>query len=56
MDAETLSAVALIIRLRLSGLARHKEMDGLERLGAQKVLTQLAKDIELTADDIAKRG
>lgn len=51
-DPETLRLVAELARktAKLPRSVDHR--DGLERLGAEKALLQLAKDLEATADDI----
>ncbi len=56
MDAETLLAIAKLARsreaLQASSLASGK--DGMQRLGAQRVLEQLAADLEVSAAHIGR--
>lgn len=49
MDPETLRAAARLARLRARPPASVDHRDGMERLGAQRALEQLAKDLEVTA-------
>lgn len=51
-DPETLRLVAELARKRAKPPRPVDPRDGLERLGAEKALLQLAKDLEATADDI----
>ena len=54
LDPVTLRAAATLARLRAERAQRHPrvegdERDGMERLGAYRALTQLAKDLEVSA-------
>lgn len=55
MDAPTLIAVAELLRETVKGLPHDRRLDGLERLGAEKVLTRLARDLEISAPHFEKR-
>ena len=50
MDAHTIRTVAGLIRGRIERLPQDTSLDGMERLGAHRVLTQIAKDLEVSAD------
>jgi hypothetical protein len=49
LDPETLRAAARLARLRAHPTTGHDHRDGMERLGAQRALEQLADDLEVTA-------
>jgi hypothetical protein len=49
MDRKTLMAVANLARLRAAQLGGDPSRDGMERLGAERALMQLADDLEVTA-------
>jgi hypothetical protein len=49
MDSATLLEVARLARLRAKPPRQHDHRDGLERLGAQRALEQLAIDLEASA-------
>ena len=50
LDPHTLRVAASLIRSRIANLRRDQRMDGLQRLGAHRILTQLALDFEVCAD------
>lgn len=50
MDAHTMKAVADLVRGRIARLPQNAGLDGMERLGAHRVLTQLAKDLDASAE------
>jgi len=50
IDPHTLRVAASLVRSRIAGLGRDTRMDGLQRLGAHRTLTQLAIDLEISAD------
>ena len=50
MDRETLRAVAKLARNRAKPPRHYDHRDGLERLGAERALEQLARDLEASAD------
>jgi hypothetical protein len=50
IDAYTLRTVAELIRGRIARLPQNDAQDGMERLGAHRALTQIAKDLEVSAD------
>ena len=50
MDAHTLRSIAELVRGRIERLPQNTSLDGMERLGAHGALTQLAKDLEVSAD------
>ena len=52
LDPSALRAVAQLIRKRATSVNRDGRLDGLERLGAQKYLDQLAIDLETLADHV----
>lgn len=52
IDPHTLRVAASIVRSRIANLGRDPRMDGLQRLGAQRSLTQLATDLEVSADHV----
>jgi hypothetical protein len=55
MDPETLRAAAKLARSRAKLLPRHIDhRDGMERLGAQRALVQLAVDLEVTASEVER--
>ena len=54
IDPHTLRVAAGLIRSRLSHLDMDTQMDGLQRLGAARVLKQLAVDFEISADHVSK--
>lgn len=49
MDRETLRAVAKLARNRAKPPRHYDHRDGMERLGAERALEQLAKDLEAAA-------
>lgn len=51
-DPGTLRMIAGMARKRAAMPRSVDHRDGLERLGAEKALLQLAKDLEATADDV----
>lgn len=58
MDPETLKAAAAIAKgraVRASQGHPGDRRDGLERLGAQRALEQLARDLEVTAEEFDKK-
>lgn len=50
LDPHTLRVAASLVRSRIANLNRDPRMDGLQRLGAHRSLTQLAIDLEVSAD------
>jgi len=52
LDPSTLRTVAQLIRKRAKSVSRDDRLDGLERLGAQKYLDQLAIHLEVSADHV----
>jgi len=52
LDPSTLRTIARLIRKRARSVNRGGRLDGLERLGAQKYLDQLAIHLEVSADHI----
>lgn len=54
MDPHTLRVIANLVRSRVSRLDRDPLMDGLQRVGANRVLKQLAADLDVTADHAKK--
>ncbi len=52
LDPHTLRVAASLIRSRIATLKLDGRMDGLQRLGAQRTLTQLAVDLEVSADHV----
>jgi hypothetical protein len=50
LDPHTLRVAASLIRSRIANLQRDPGMDGLQRLGAHRALSQLAADLEVSAD------
>lgn len=50
IDPHTLRVAAQLIRSRIAHLYLDTRMDGLQRLGAKRSLTQLAVDLEVSAD------
>lgn len=64
MDAETLKKIAELVRKRAAMAVVSSEdrerlqdrRDGLERLGAQRVLEQLAIDLDVMADHSGQQG
>lgn len=50
IDPHTLRVAASLVRSRIARLKLNPRMDGLERLGAHRTLTQLAVDLEVSAD------
>ncbi|GAA3274067.1 hypothetical protein ACQKJZ_11045 [Sphingomonas sp. NPDC019816] len=55
VDPYTLRVAAQIVRSRLAMLSRNPHLDGLERLGASKMLKQLAVDLEVSADHVGPK-
>lgn len=55
MDADTLRTVAKLARSRANPPRHYDHRDGMERLGAQRALEQLAKDLEVSADHCGKQ-
>lgn len=56
MDSETLRKVAKLARSRARPPRQYDHRDGLERLGAERALEQLAKDLEVSADHCGGGG
>ena len=54
IDPHTLRVAAGLIRARMSRLDMDAKMDGLQRLGASRVLKQLAVDFEVSANHVGK--
>lgn len=52
LDPHTLRVAASLIRSRIANLKLDPRMDGLQRLGAHRSLTQLAVDFEISADHV----
>jgi len=50
LDPHTLRVAASLVRSRIARLKLDPRLDGLERLGAHRTLTQLAVDLEVSAD------
>jgi len=50
MDAKTLRMVAKLARSRAHPPRQHDHRDGMERLGAERALEQLASDLEVSAN------
>lgn len=50
LDPHTLRVAASLVRARIGRLKHDPRMDGLQRLGAHRTLTQLAIDLEVSAD------
>lgn len=55
LDPHTLRVVASLVRSRADRLNLDPRMDGLERLGAHRKLSQLATDLEVSADHAGPR-
>lgn len=54
MDAETIRIVAQLARQRARRSVAVSTGDGLSRLGAQRALDQLARDLEISADALGR--
>ena len=52
LDPHTLRVAASLVRSRIKTLKLDGRMDGLQWLGAQRTLTQLAVDLEVSADHV----
>lgn len=52
LDPHTLRVAASLVRSRIENLKRDPRLDGLQRLGAHRTLTQLAVDLEVSADHV----
>lgn len=52
LDPHTLRVAASLVRGRLATIKLDPRMDGLQRLGAHRTLTQLAIDLEVSADHV----
>ncbi len=52
MDAETIRTVAKLARQRAKRSVAVSTGDGMSRLGAQRALDQLARDLDATAADL----
>ncbi|MEA3388494.1 hypothetical protein ACH37Y_17890 [Sphingomonas paucimobilis] len=52
LDPHTLRVAASLVRSRIKTLKLDGRMDGLQRLGAQRTVTQLAVDLEVSADHV----
>lgn len=52
LDPHTLRVAASLARSRIANLPRNPRLDGLERLGATRALTQLATDLEISAEHV----
>ncbi|RXZ34825.1 hypothetical protein EO081_03975 [Sphingomonas desiccabilis] len=55
-DPVTLRMAARLPTARASRPRSVDQRDGLERLGAERALKQLAKDLEATADHLDRKG
>jgi hypothetical protein len=55
LDPHTLRVAASLVRARIRTVRLDPRLDGLERLGAERTLTQLAKDLEVSADHVGPR-
>jgi hypothetical protein len=55
VDPHTLRVAASLIRSRIDRLNQNGRMDGLERLGAHRALSQLAIDLEVSAEHVVPR-
>ncbi|RIV84864.1 hypothetical protein D2V17_11375 [Aurantiacibacter xanthus] len=55
LDPHTLRVAASLVRSRIDSLKRDPRMDGLQRLGAHRTLTQLAVDLEVSAEHVGPR-
>lgn len=55
IDPHTLRVAASLIRSRIARLGQDGRLDGLQRLGAYRCLTQLAADLEVSADHVGPR-
>lgn len=55
LDPHTLRVAASLVRSRIARLKHDPRMDGLQRLGAHRTLTQLAIDLEVSADHTGPR-
>ena len=55
LDPYTLRKAAELVRLRMASTSRNPRLDGLEKLGATRVLGQLATDLEVSADHVGPR-
>lgn len=56
MDPETLRKVAKLARSRARPPRQYDHRDGLERLGAERALRQLAEDLEVSARFCGEQG
>lgn len=54
IDPHTLRVAADLARGRMQRLSMDPAMDGLQRLGATRVLQQLAIDLDVSADHVAR--
>lgn len=54
LDPHTLRVAASLVRGRLATIKLDPRMDGLQRLGAHRTLTQLAIDLEVSADHVGQ--
>ncbi|MCF8710386.1 MULTISPECIES: hypothetical protein [Sphingomonadaceae] len=50
IDPHTLRVAASLVRSRIARLKLDPRMDGLQRLGAHRTLTQLAVDLKVSAN------
>ncbi len=55
LDPHTLRVAASLVRGRLATIKLDPRMDGLQRLGAHRTLTQLAIDLEVSADHVGPK-
>jgi hypothetical protein len=55
LDPHTLRVAASLVRSRIINMKRDQRLDGLQRLGAHRLLTQLALDLEVSADHVGPR-
>lgn len=55
LDPHTLRKAAELVRLRMASTTRNPRLDGLEKLGATRVLKQLAIDLDVSADHVGPR-
>lgn len=56
LDPHTLRVAASLVRSRIARLTLDPRLDGLQRLGAHRTLTQLAIDLEVSADHTGPRS
>ncbi|CCW19725.1 hypothetical protein EBBID32_40950 [Sphingobium indicum BiD32] len=56
LDPHTLRVAASLVRSRIARLTLDPRLDGLQRVGAHRTLTQLAIDLEVSADYTGPRS